>query len=140
MRLFLERVALLSLLFINFCYVQNVVADAQKQDLKSAVYFKVEPDVVVNYGDAGPFRFIRTEISLRLVNVEATSFIRKHKAYIRNNIIMFLSAQSPEVIKNPASRQILRGQLLTNIQTLMKELEGKACVYQLYFTNFIVQN
>lgn len=120
-------------LFINPCY-------AEKANSSRAVYFKIEPDVVVNYGDTGPLRFIRTEISLRLVDVQATSVIRKHKAYIRNNIILFLSAQTPEIIKDPASRQGLRKQLLTEIQELMKELEGETYVNQLYFTNFIVQS
>lgn len=138
MRLFSGPVALLLLFFINLCYIQSAAADTQKP--VRGVYFKIEPDVVVNYGDTGPLRFIRAEISLGLVNVQATPVIRRHKAYIRNNIIMFLSAQTPDVIKDPSSRQTLRQELLTEIQELMKELEGEYYVNQLYFTNFIVQS
>lgn len=136
MRAFIVCIALVLSLFTNFGYAED-----DKEDKKTrGVYFRIEPDVVVNYGETGPLRFIRTNISLGIDNPQSVVKIRQHKAYIRHNIIMFLSAQSPDVIRDPNSREALRTQLLSNIKELMQMLEGEPYVTQLYFTNFIVQS
>lgn len=125
--------------FLLFAFFSMAQAEAAEKVGKNS-YYKLEPDIVVNYGEKGRFRFIRTEISLLVSSPEAQKLVDRHKAYIRNNAILFLSAQKVNTIKNPSAREGLRTRLLNNVQALMKRLEGKPCVDQLYFTNFIVQN
>lgn len=103
-------------------------------------YYKMQPDVVVNYGETGRLRYIRSEISLRASSAKAMQLISLHQASIRHNVLMFLAAQKPEVIKNPSAREDLRAQLLLKVQEVMTKLTGESCIDRLYFTNFIVQS
>lgn len=135
MRIFFKCFTFLLLAFFSFAHAEEEAPPVEKK-----IYYKLEPDIVVNYGDKGRFRFIRTEISLLVTSSESQKLVDQHRAYIRNNVILFLSAQDVKMIKNPNAREQLRTKLLADVQALMKKLEGKSCVDQLYFTNFIVQS
>lgn len=134
MRTFFKYFAFLLLAFFSIAHAEEATPAEKK------IYYRLQPDIVVNYGDKGRFRFIRTEISLLVTSSESQKLVDRHKAYIRNNVILFLSAQDVKIIKDPNAREQLRTQLLENVQALMKKLESKPCVEQLYFTNFIVQS
>lgn len=135
MRTFFKCFAFLLLAFFSIAHAEDEVPPVNKK-----IYYKLQPDIVVNYGNQGRFRFIRTEISLLVTSPEAQKLVARHEAYIRNNVILFLSAQKVDTIKNPSARESLRTRLLNNVQALMKRLESKHCVDHLYFTNFIVQS
>lgn len=109
-------------------------------DAGASSYYKIEPDIVVNYGETGRLRYIRSEISLRVSSGQAMQLVSLHQASIRHTILMFLAEQKPEVIKNPSAREDLRMKLLDQVQEMMTKLAGEPCVDRLYFTNFIVQS
>ncbi|MDF1764143.1 MAG: flagellar basal body-associated FliL family protein [Oleibacter sp.] len=128
----------LLLLMITASWIPNV---SSEEEASGAVvkYITFEPDFVVNYGDSGRLKFIRTSISLKMTSIEATEKVTYHEPYIRNNLVLLFSAQDPETMNTPQGREALRRKALEDVQALMIRLEEAPCVDDLYFNNFVVQ-
>lgn len=106
----------------------------------AAKYIYMEPAFVLNYGSTGRMRYLRTEVVLRVSSVEAAARVTQHKPYLRNNLVMLLSAQSDDVMNTAQGRETLRKVALDEVRALMQKLEGTADIDDLYFSNFVVQN
>ena len=103
-------------------------------------YIYFEPAFVVNYGSTGRMKYLRTDVALKVSSVEAAEKVSYHKPYLRNNLVMLLSAQEPEIMNSPQGREELRGTALEEVKALMTELEGMPYIDDVYFNNFVVQN
>ena len=103
-------------------------------------YIHLEPAFVLNYGSEGRMKYLRTEVALRVSSTDAASRVSHHKPYIRNNLVMLLSAQDGDVMNTAQGRESLRKVALDEVRALMVLLEGSPYVDDLYFNNFVVQN
>ena len=104
------------------------------------IYVDVPPAFVVNYGNSGRLKYIRTDVSLRVNGNEAASAVTTHRPHIRNSLVFLLSNQDEKTVNSSKGREALRKVALDEVRTLMQELEGAAFVEDLYFKNFVVQN
>ena len=103
-------------------------------------YLHLEPAFVVNYGSTGRMKYLRTEIALKVSGNDAAATVSQHKPYIRNNLVMLLSAQEAETMNSSQGRESLRKVALDEVRALMVKLEGSPLVDDLFFSNFVVQN
>lgn len=103
-------------------------------------YLHLEPAFVVNYGSTGRMKYLRTEIALKVSGNDAAAAVSQHKPYIRNNLVMLLSAQESETMNSSQGRESLRKVALDEVRALMVKLEGTPLIDDLYFSNFVVQN
>ena len=103
-------------------------------------YVKIEPAIVVNYGSSGRMKYLRTEVALKVSGGEAASEVNHHKPYIRNKLVLLLSAQDTETMNSSAGRESLRKVALDETRALMVQLEGMPYIDDLYFSSFVVQN
>jgi flagellar FliL protein len=103
-------------------------------------YLHLEPAFVVNYGSTGRMKYLRTEIALKVSGNDAAAAVSQHKPYIRNNLVMLLSAQEAETMNSSQGRESLRKVALDEVRALMVKLEGSPLVDDLFFSNFVVQN
>lgn len=111
-----------------------------KDGLDHIRYIQLEPAFVLNYGSTGRMKYLRTDISLKASGHDAAARIELHEPYIRNNLVLLLSAQEPEAMNTPDGKEAVRLKARDDIRTLMEKLEGSACVEELYFNSFVVQN
>ncbi len=105
-----------------------------------ARYIHLEPAFVLNYGSTGRMKYLRTEVALLVRSPEAASQVSRHRPYIRNNLVMLMSAQEPDIMNTAEGRESLRQVALDEVRALMLVLEGNEYVEELYFNNFVVQN
>lgn len=107
--------------------------------MKTAVYVPLQPPFVVNYGGKGRLKYLRAELSVRVVDPQLANAIRHHLPYIRNELVLLFSRQTEEVVNSTQGREDLRKKALEAVQAVVlaeDELEG---VEDLFFTNFVVQ-
>lgn len=116
------------------------LAEGDVSATPSTKYIHMEPAFVVNYGTTGRMKYLRTEVSLKVNGSEAASKVSQHKPYIRNNLVLLLSAQESETMNSSKGRESLRKVCLDEVRALMTKLEGMSYVDDLYFSNFVVQN
>lgn len=117
--------------------VQGQVVAGQQ---KPAIYLPLKPAFVVNYGGAGPLRYLKTEMSVRLASADVANAVRHHLPYIRNNLVMLFARQTEETMNSQEGRELMRQEALVEIQKVVMEEEGKEGVLDVYFNSFIVQN
>ena len=53
---------------------------------------------MVNFGETGRLRYLRTQIAVKVANAEAATKVNEFLPYLRNDMILILSAQSAEII------------------------------------------
>lgn len=107
---------------------------------EGAIYIDIPPAFVVNYGTGGRLKYIRTDISLKVMGNAAASAVTTHKPHIRNTLVLLLSNQDEKTVNSSKGREALRKIALEELRSLMQELEGASHVEDLYFKNFVVQN
>ncbi|HCM04695.1 MAG TPA: flagellar basal body-associated protein FliL [Oceanospirillales bacterium] len=103
-------------------------------------YIHLTPAFVVNYGNTGRMKYLRTEIALKVYGALAAGAVTSHRPYIRNNLVFLLTAQDGDIVNSSTGREKLRKVALDEVRALMSELEGQPMVDDLYFENFVVQN
>ena len=103
-------------------------------------YIHLTPAFVVNYGNTGRIKYLRTEVALRVTGAIAASAVSSHRPYIRNNLVFLLTAQDSDIVNSAVGRETLRKVALDEVRALMTQLEGNPYVVDLYFENFVVQN
>lgn len=123
---------LAGLIFFSFAHVTQAAGDTK--------YIHLTPAFVVNYGNTGRMKYLRTEIALKVSGVEAAGIVSTHRPYIRNNLVFLLTSQDSDVVNSSAGRETLRKVALDEVRALMTELEGMPMVDDLFFENFVVQN
>ncbi len=136
------RAALLVMMSLFCAWPTWVTAEeeAEAEASAQARYIHLEPAFVLNYGSEGGMKYLRTEVALRVTGSDAASRVSHHKPYIRNNLVMLLSAQEGDVMNTSQGRESLRKVALDEVRAVMVELEGSPYIDDLYFSNFVVQN
>ncbi|MFT5082160.1 MAG: flagellar FliL protein [Lentisphaeria bacterium] len=110
-------------------------------DPKQAIYLPIKPQFVVNYGGAGRLRYLKTELSVRVVNVDAAHALRRHMPYIRNNLVSLFAAQTNESVSSQEGREKMRVDALGEIRNIL-EVENRTPpedIVEVYFDAFFVQ-
>ena len=121
------------LIVFSLASLNQVVASETK-------YIHLTPAFVVNYGNTGRMKYLRTEVALRVTGAAAATVVSQHRPYIRNNLVLLLTAQDSDIVNSSAGRETLRKVALDEVRALMTELEGMPYVDDLFFENFVVQN
>lgn len=111
--------------------------------LKRAVYIPIKPAFVVNFGGesqtGGRLHFMRVEVTLRVEDTEGGNSVRHHMPYIRNNLIMLLSAQTVDKMDTLEGKELLRQEALAEVAKVLEQEDGNNGVTDLYFNQFVIQ-
>jgi len=90
---------------------------------------------IVNLADKGGTRYLRVSMDLELENEEGVKVVEKRLPKIRDAILMILPTKKYEDIDTVEGKSVLRNEILTKLNELMKPEEIK----NIYFTEFVVQ-
>lgn len=149
-RVVMLRVALSRLCIVFFaCFWSAFVfaedeeaAEGEGEDKPpAAIYLPLKPPFVVNYGGAGRLRYIKTEMSVRVANIDTGNAVRVHMPFIRNNMVMLFSSQTNETVSSQEGREKIRMDALEKIRDVL-EAENQTPredVVEVFFNSFIVQ-
>lgn len=104
-----------------------------------AIYIPFKPSFVVNYGGPGRLKYIKADISVRLEDAKAANSVRHHMPYIRNNLVLLLSAQTEESISSQEGKEALRQEALKEVRSVIMAEDGQEGVVDLFFNAFLIQ-
>lgn len=120
----------------------EVLADDPKEQLQlpnQAIYYPLNPAIVVNFSVRGRQRFLQAELSLMLRDPRVISAIELHQPVIRNALVLLMGGQMYEELQTPEGKELLRQKALQEIQGILKEEIGRPGIEQVLFTSFIMQ-
>ncbi|MBV1898902.1 MAG: flagellar basal body-associated FliL family protein [Cycloclasticus sp.] len=115
-------------------------ADEQNADEAEAVavYQALTPPFMVNFSD-GNIKVLKLAISIMVDDEGVIDAVKKHDPVIRNNILMMLSAQDPEVLKTSKGKEQLQSDVKEEINKILVKRSVSSNVKEVFFTDLVMQ-
>jgi flagellar protein FliL len=105
---------------------------------KSAMYYAIDPPLVVNFEDGSVVRFLQITMEVMAANQKAIDSVQKNIPLIRNNLLLLMSNRNFQSMMSREGKEKLRSEALAEIRAVQKK-EGSPDVDDLLFTSFVVQ-
>lgn len=105
---------------------------------KAAVYYAIDPPLVVNFEDGSAVRFLQISMELRAHDAKAIESVQKNIPLIRNNLLLLMSNRNYQSLMSREGKEKLRQEALTEIRAVQKK-EGGSDIDDVLFTSFVVQ-
>lgn len=120
---------------------QELEAAAQEVEPlpQPAIYYPLNPPIVVNFSVKGRQRFLQAELVLMTRESDVLSAVELHQPMIRNALVLLIGGQVFSEIQTAEGKELLRQQCLQEIQRLLEQEIGKPGIEQVLFSNFIMQ-
>jgi flagellar FliL protein len=119
--------------------VQPVAAaKAAEAAAKSAVYYAIDPPLVVNFEDGSVVRFLQITMEVMAHDQKAIDSVQKNIPLIRNNLLLLMSNRNYQSMMSREGKEKLRQEALVEIRAVQKK-QGGEDIDDLLFTSFVVQ-
>jgi flagellar protein FliL len=105
---------------------------------KGAVYFAIDPPLVVNFEDGSAVRFLQITMELMAHDQKALDSVAKNVPLIRNNLLLLMSNRNYQTMMSREGKEKLRQEALAEVRAVQKK-EGGLDIDDLLFTSFVVQ-
>lgn len=106
---------------------------------RPAIYYPLNPPLVVNFNARGRQRLLQLEITLMLRDGTVINTIELHQPMIRNALVLLIGGHTYEELQTAEGKELLRQKALQEIQRLLEQEIGRPGVEQVLFTNFVMQ-
>ncbi|HEX6993014.1 MAG TPA: flagellar basal body-associated FliL family protein [Gammaproteobacteria bacterium] len=103
------------------------------------LYFKLGPELIVNFEGGGRARYLQLGIELMTYDKEALPALELHAPVLRNNLILLLSDKTYEELITREGKERLAAAALEVVRQAMTERYGSPVVETVYFTSFVMQ-
>jgi flagellar FliL protein len=105
---------------------------------KAAVYYAIDPPLVVNFEDGSAVRFLQITMEIMAHDPKAIDSVQKNIPLIRNNLLLLMSNRNYQSMMSREGKEKLRQEALAEIRAVQKKESGLD-VDDLLFTSFVVQ-
>jgi flagellar FliL protein len=104
----------------------------------TAVYFAIDPPLVVNFEDGSAVRFLQITMEVMAHDPKAIESVQKNIPLIRNNLLLVMSNRNSQSLMSREGKEKLREEALAELRAVQKK-QGGSDVDDLLFTSFVVQ-
>jgi flagellar FliL protein len=112
-------------------------AEGAETQPQVALYHALSPSFVVNL--QGKARYMRCDIQLMTRDATNLANIVQHAPALRHELLLLLSDQKGQDIKDPKGKKKLRKVALQAVQKVMKQMVNDESVEDLFFTSYFVE-
>lgn len=105
----------------------------------SALYVPMPRPFRFNVPGANRDRFVEIRVQLLVRGSDNEEFAKKHVPLIESTLLAVFSQSNADDLATSAGKTSLKQQSLTEVQKIMKDLEGTSVVEQVLFTGFVMQ-
>lgn len=123
----------------GFMFMHKGGKSAKAEAPKVAVYYALDPSIVVNFQDDRAIRFLQVGISLMAYDPKAIEDAKAAEPRIRNALLLLFSGQKYANLATEQGKLELQKQALKQVQDILQKSSGKPGIDALYFTSFVIQ-
>jgi flagellar protein FliL len=105
---------------------------------KTAMYYAIDPPLVVNFEDGSVVRFLQITMEIMAHDQKAIESLQRNLPVIRNNLLLLMSNRNYQSLMSREGKEKLRGEALDEVRAVQKK-QGGGDVDDLLFTSFVVQ-
>lgn len=102
-------------------------------------YFDMSKPMVVDFPKESSARLVQVAVSMLVEDEETIAILKKNEPMVRNNLMMLISAQSPDNLNTREGKDALRKAMLKDVGDVLKKMAGKGQVKEIFFTSFVMQ-
>ena len=116
-------------------------AEAEKKKPSGpAIYYKIDPALVVNFQSNGVTRFLQVALEVSTRNPAVAEELKQHDPVIRNDLLMLLGSQNETTVISREGKEKLRAEALEAVRNVVTNEGGKGSeIENVYFTSFVMQ-
>lgn len=115
-----------------------VASHGEAAPAKSAVYYAIDPPLVVNFEDGSVVRFLQITMEVMARDQKAIDSVQKNIPLIRNNLLLLMSNRNYQSMMSREGKEKLRQEALAEVRAVQKK-QGGEDIDDLLFTSFVVQ-
>jgi flagellar FliL protein len=104
-----------------------------------AIYYALDPPLVVNFEQDGGMRFLQVTVEVMARDQDVIAAVQQNAPLIRNNLMLMMSSISYPEIMTREGKEKLRAAALAEVKSILKRETGKNGPESLLFTSFVVQ-
>lgn len=109
-------------------------------EAKTPVFYDLAQPMTVNFPRTGSFSLIQVALSFYAESEEVTAVLKKHEPMVRNNLMMKINAQNPEMLKTKDGKEALRAVILDEVNKVLEKMStNKHRVKEVFITSFVMQ-
>lgn len=112
---------------------------SKKKSKKEAVFEALEPAFVVNFEHRGAVRFLQVKVEVMSRDQSVIDDVNSLEPMIRDSLLMILSASNYESVSDSEGKQLLRDEVRSAINDILKGETGRTGIEEVYFTKFVMQ-
>ena len=102
-------------------------------------YFDMSKPMVVDFPKESSARLVQVAVSMLVENEETIAVLKKNEPMVRSNLMMLISAQSPDNLNTREGKDKLRKAMLKDVGDVLNKMAGKGQVKEIFFTSFVMQ-
>lgn len=123
----------------GFMFMHHGGKGAKSEPARVALYFALDPSIVVNFQDDRAIRFLQVGISLMAYDPKAIEAAKAAEPRIRNALLLLFSGQKYDTLVSEQGKLELQKQALQQVQDVLHQSPGQPGIDALYFTSFVIQ-
>ena len=104
-----------------------------------ALFWSIEPPLVVNYDKFGKTGFLQVSISVMTYNSSVLDAVNQNSPVIRNNLLLLFNGRKYEELIGAENQMRMQEEALAEVNRVLKEFTGKEGANNVYFTAYIMQ-
>jgi flagellar FliL protein len=116
----------------------SAAAHGEEGGAKAAVYYAIDPPLVVNFEDGSVVRFLQITMEIMAHDQKAIDSVQKNMPLIRNNLLLLMSNRNYQSLMSREGKEKLRAEALAEVKDVQKK-QGGEDVDDVLFTSFVVQ-
>lgn len=129
-------------LFVAMCAglaSQPVGAEDGDEDGAAATsrYVEIQPAFVTNYGGGERLRYMKVEVTLRVLGTAGEKQVSHHMPYIKDTLLSLFATQTRDSIGTAEGKESLRKQALGAVTRILEEEDETSHLEDLLFTSFV---
>ncbi len=102
-------------------------------------YVDLKPPFTVNLAPEDPVGFLQVSIQMLTFNDDVAEDLEKHKPLIKNDLLVLFGQQSSADLRTVEGKERLQQAALETVQAVIDKHGSGGEVYNLFFTNFVMQ-
>lgn len=123
----------------GFLFVHHHGGPSKPELSKTAEYYTLDPNLVVNFTDARAIRFLQVGVSLMSHDPKAIDAAKAAEPVIRNALLLLFSNQDYATLSSPKGKLELQKEALQKVQAVVEQSLGRPGIEAVYFTSFVMQ-
>jgi flagellar FliL protein len=118
--------------------VEEACAEPERP-VSATIYNELEKPLIVNFPQGSSVRLVKITLAFSAEDDATIAVLKKNEPMLLNNLLMLISAQSPDGLKTHDGKVALRNAIFDDVTDMLDKTAHGTEIKEVFFTSFIMQ-